>query len=273
MKIDDTKYVLSKYPHITETSDDDVKKFLSTLSNENLERIVIDYSWIFKPVGFDDVLMCPSDHTFINPIDARPINEVVSYTSSHFDLLPKQIRSTNTPGGVCKIRICIPLINKNLKIIKRHMKCLGYNLRTPVEQIHHGQFAWLLFEYRPLKDDTDRIRKEETTLYFLLPYCKIGMIRHLGFSPKAKNELFDCPRRLYFLKGSTSKEDIKRICTLKRNVNPNISNIDRFALYTIDLNKIPSDAKLYLDPSNSYGIYTHKAIPQDAIINIEELKI
>ena len=154
------------------------------------------------------------------------------------------------------------------------MERLGYNLRTHIDGLNQGQFAWLLFEYRPLKDDTDIIRKEEITLYFLLPYRKIGMIRHLGcFPPNAKNELFDCPRRLYFLKGSTSKEEIKRICTLKRDASPNISKIDRFALYTIDLNKIPSEAKLYLDPNNSYGVYTPHAVSQDAIINMEELKI
>lgn len=269
----EVKHVLCQYPHITETNDEEVKEFLSTLSHEDLEKIVIDYSWIFKPVSFDDVLICP-DHTFINPIDAHPISQVVSYISSYFDLLPKQIRSKKTRGGICKIKICVPLINKNLQIIKRDMELLGYNLRTDMEGLNQGQFAWLFFEYKPLKDDTDKIRKEESYLYFLLPYRKIGMIRHLGvFPPNAKNELFDCPRRLYFLKGSTSKEKIKRICSLKRDANPNISNIDRFALYTIDLNKLPSDAKLYLDPNNSYGIYTPNVVSQDAIINIEELKI
>lgn len=267
------KHVLNQYPHITETGDEEVKKFLSTLSHEDLEQIVIDYSLILKSVDFDAALIYPN-HTFINPIDARPIGRVVSYISSYFDLLPKQIRSKKTLGGLCKIKICVPLINKNLQIIKRDMERLGYNLRTHLEGLDQGQFTWLLFEYRPLKDDTDRIRKEETTLYFLLPYRKIGMIRHLGcFPPNAKNELFDCPRRLYFLKGSTSKEEIKRICSLKRDANHNISNIDRFALYTIDLNKIPSDAKLYLDPNNSYGIYTPNVVSQDAIINMEELKI
>lgn len=269
----EVKHVLRQYPHITETDNEEVKEFLSTLSHGDLEQIVIDYNCILKVSTIDNPL---SLHMIGHLLSTRSeqIDKVRSSILSYFDLYEHQIRIVKVGEDTNRIKVCIPMIEENLQRIQLAFDLFGYYLATPKEQLHQGQFTWLLFEYRPLKDDTDRIRKEETTLYFLLPYRKIGMIRHLGFfPPNAKNELFDCPRRLYFLKGSTSKEEIKRICSLKRDANTYISNIDRFALYTIDLNKIPSDAKLYLDPNNSYGIYTPNVVSQDAIINMEELKI
>ena len=120
-----------------------------------------------------------------------------------------------------------------------------------LKNLNKVSFAWLLFEQ---KDDAEEIRSEEETLYFLIPYHKRECIKHFG-RLLYENGLFNYHCNVYLLKGSTSKDEIKRICTLKRDANPNISNIDRFALYTIDPNKISSDAKLYLDPNNSYGIY------------------
>ena len=52
----EVKHVLSQYPHITDTDNDEVKEFLSTLSHEDLEQIVIDYQSINKTASFDDPL-------------------------------------------------------------------------------------------------------------------------------------------------------------------------------------------------------------------------
>lgn len=264
------KHVLSQYPHITETDDREVNEFLCTLSHEDLEQIVIEYQSIYKTASFGNPLTlhmpcaiygyCSLDY---------PIEEVIEYVSSYFDMFPTQIRKQETQEGTCFIKICIPLVANNIELIKEAFRLFEYRLCTPVGELKQGHSAWLLFEQ---KNDAVEIRDEETTLYFLIPYRKRGCINYFGRFPY-ENELFNYHRNVYFLKGSTSKEEIKRICSSKRDANPKISNIDRFALYTIDLNKIPSDAKLYLDPNNSYGIYTPHAVSQDAIVDMEELKI
>ena len=278
------KHVLSQYPHITETDDEEVKEFLRTLSHGDLEQIVIDYKWISKHPGFDSALsielfntnpLSPLKAYSINYLDGKkfPIEYVVSDTRYYFDLLPNQIQHDMTEDGVCHIKMCIPLIEDNFRLIRMAMDYFGYNLCTPEQDLHQGHFTWILFEYRPLKDDAARIREEETKVYYLIPYYKKGVLKQLGLNYIAQKELFNAPRKLYLLKGSLSKDDIKRICMMRRDANPNLSNTNRFLLYTIDLNKIPSDAKLYLDPNNSHGIYTPHVISQDAIINMEELKI
>lgn len=198
-----------------------------------------------------------------------PIEDVIEYISSYFDMFPTQIGKQWTQEGTYNIKVCIPIIAENIIVIKEAFRLFGYRLCTPAEELKQGHFAWLLFEQN---DDSEEIRNEEDSLYFLIPYRKKGCIKHFGRLPY-ENELFNDPRNNYLLKGSTSKEEIKRICSFKRDVNPNISSINRFALYTIDLNKIPNDAKLYLDPNNSYGIYTPHFISQNAIINMEELNL
>lgn len=233
------KHVLSQYPHITETDDEEVKEFLSTHSNEDLDKIVIDYQNIDKCSSFENPLTqhmpcriygyCSLDY---------PIEEVIEYVSLYFDMFPYQIRKQETQDGSFHIKVCIPLVANNIELIKEAFRLFEYRLCTPEERLKHGHFAWLLFEQ---KDDAAEIRNAEDTIYFLIQYRKRGCINYFGRLPY-ENELFNYHRNVYFLKGSTSKEEIKRICSLKRDANPKISNIDRFALYTIDLNKIPSDA-------------------------------
>ena len=264
------KHVLSQYPHITETDDEEVKEFLRPLSHEDLEQIVIDYQSIDKISSFENPLTLHMPY-FINGYYSvnYPIDELTEYISSYFDMFPSQIRKQEQQEGNILIKVCIPVLADNIELLKQAFRLFGYRLRTPVDELKPGHFAWLHFEQ---KDDAEEIRNKETTLYFLIAYRKRGCIEHFGHLPY-KNELFSYHRNIYLLKGSTDEEEIKKICTSKRDDNTAISDIDRFALYTIDLNKIPRDAKLYLDPTNTYGIYTPHAISQAAIINIEELKI
>lgn len=264
------KHVLSQYPHITETDNEEVKEFLSILSHEDLEKIVIDYQRIDKAASFENPLTLHMPCLINGYYSVNyQIDEVIEYISSYFDMFPSQIRKQEQPEGSLLIKVCIPVFADNIELLKQAFRLFGYRLRATVDELNSGHFVWLHFEQ---KDDAEEIRNEETILYFLLPYRKRGCIKHFGHLPY-KNELFNYHRNIYLLKGSTDKEEIKRICSSKRDDNTAISDIDRFALFTIDLNKIPHDAKLYLDHTNTYGFYTPHAISQDAILNMEALKI
>lgn len=268
--MEDSKHILSRYPHITDADDVEVKEFLSSLRNDDWEQIVIDYKYIDKTASFENPLTLHMPCSIYGYCSLNyPIEDVIGCISSYFDMFPSQIRKQETIKDACLIKIYIPLIADNITVVEKAFRLFGYRLRTPVEEHKQGRFACLLFEQ---KDDAEEIRNEEDTLYFLIPYRKRGCIKHFGRLPY-DNGLFNYHRNVYFLKGSTSKEEIKRICSLKRDANPNISNIDRFALYTLDLNKIPRDVKLYLDPNNSCGVYTPNVVSQDAIIAMEELSI
>ena len=266
----DPKHVLNQYTHITETDDEELNKFLNTLSNEDLEQIVIDYQSIDKAASFENPLTLHMPYLINGYYSVNyQINEVIEYISSYFNMFPSQIKKQKQQEGSILIKVCIPVLADNIELLKQAFRLFGYRLLTSVDELKPGHFAWLYFEQ---KDDAEEIRNEETTLYFLLPYRKIGCIDHFGHLPY-KNELFNFHRNIYLLKGSTDEEEIKKICTSKRDDNSAIFAIDRFVLYTIDLNKIPRDAKLYLDHTNTYGIFTPRTISQDAIIKIEELNI
>ena len=50
-------------------------------------------------------------------------------------------------------------------------------------------------------------------------------------------------------------------------------NNGKYYAIKIDLNKIPTNVKFYLDPNAKYSIYTYENIAPNAIIGMEEINI
>ncbi len=263
------KHVLS---HSAETDNEEVKEFLCTLSEEDLKQIVIDYNDIDKIASFENPLTLHILHRIYGYGSGSPAfaaDRIIEYISSYFNMFPSQIKQAEMQDGKCAIKVCIPHICDNIQLVKEAFRLFEYRLCTPEDEIKRDRFVWLHFEP---KDDTAEIRREETRLYFLIPYRKRGCIKHFGRFPY-DNGLFHYFRNVYLLRGSINKDEIRKICALKRDANSDLSAINRFALYTLDLNKIPDEAKLYLDPNNHYGIYTPDTISPSVIINMEELNL
>ncbi len=262
------KNLLSQYPRIAD-ADEEVKEFLNSLSEEDLKHVVIDYNDIDKIASFENPLSLHMSHRiygYCSDSSALTVELIIDSISSYFNMFPSQIKQPEKQGDKCVIKVCIPHINNNLQLIKDAFRLFEYRLSTPIDNFKQGNFIWLFFEP---KDDAKEIRIEETTLYFLIPYRKRGSIKHFGCFPYSM--MFNYFRNVYLLRGSMDKEEIRRICALKRNSDPDLSTINKFALYTLDLNKISDDVKLYLDPNNHYGIYTPDTIFPDAIKDMEEL--
>lgn len=156
------------------------------------------------------------------------------------------------------ISVSVPNIEENVQLIQDAFRIYEYRLSTPIEESTQGQFVWLDFEPH---DDTQEIRDKETTLYFITHYHKRSCIRHFGRFPY--QGLFHTTHNPYFIRGSITLDEIKKICATK----------GKYALFALDLSKIPQDVKLYLDPTNHYGIYTPTPISPDAIISLNELTI
>ena len=96
-------------------------------------------------------------------------------------------------------------------------------------------------------------------------------IKHIGFSPRCKNEDFYYPGRVYFIKGSTSREDIEKIGKELSDKNTSLGNKGKYVLLTIDIDKIPNDVVMCYDSNYPNGIYTRENISQDTIIDVEEI--
>lgn len=88
-----------------------------------------------------------------------------------------------------------------------------------------------------------------------------------------KKSKFDYPDRIYLIRGCTSREEIFNIGQQLYKNNKSERNNGLYTLYTIDLDKLPKNIRLFNDQNYSYGVYTtdNININIDAIIKKEKL--
>lgn len=259
------------------TTDKDVQQFLDTLNNTELENLWIDYSSICKAATYDNpltILMFDINNPYVNEglISTYPIDRTVSYIANYFNLARNQISKVKASNDIYHILVIIPNRDNNLELMKRAMQFCGYYLGHPKEaSLPKNQFVKLQFEPKVQKDCSKSIRATESVLLHLTPYHNLGKIRHIGFSPRCKNELFDYPSRIYFLKGSIIPQEINAIGSRLSKVNNSPGNTGRYALITIDIAKIPSHVKMYPDPNYPHGIFVTENISPDVISSVREI--
>ncbi len=271
------KKIIINFNKIRNTKDKKVKKFLNSITDDDIKKIWIDYNNIRKIASHTNPLttdMCLSMNEGL--ISTYPIDKTIEYISSYFDFIPQQIeiKKAKSENDIDYIIVYIPVINDNLGIIKKSMSLCGYFLGFPKEhEIKQGQFNWLQFEPIVQKNESDKIRKEENKLYHITPHYNLGKIKNIGFSPHSKNELFNYPNRVYFLRGSLNNENIQYIAKQLNKYNSSEGNDGKYVLLTIDIEKIPKDIKMYLDPNYPYGIFVTENIKPNVIINVKELTL
>ena len=241
-----------------DVQDEELNAFLSNLSKEELSQLWIDYSTIEHSASYSNpltILMANSLHEGL--IHTYPIDKTISYIQSYFGLTSQQIKPINAENGINHIQVIIPTIGNNLELMERAMGLCGYYLGFPSRNsIPSNVLVRLQFEPKNQMDNSTQIRSSETTLLHLTPLYNKKKIQAIGFSPRCKNELFNYPSRVYFLRDSLSLNDVRNIGLQLFQANNSLGNNGDYVLFTIDLNKIPTDVKLFLDPNYPYGIYT-----------------
>ena len=196
--------------------DKELKEFLNSLSEDELDKLCIYYADITHAAGHaNPVTISMLNRPKINEglIRTYPIEKTISYISSYFHLHPRQIiKKISAKNGISQIHVFVPSIKDNVQVMIDAMRSCGYYLGTPrLENIEPNTWVTLQFEPKIQEDNSEQIRNEENKLYHLTPYCNFGKIKHIGFSPRSKNELFNYPRGVYLLRGSLEDTEIKSI--------------------------------------------------------------
>lgn len=257
------------------TNDPEIKVLLENMSDDELQKHWIDYERISKmpeygnPLSFQMVWSLEEAHYATYPID-----KTIEYIKKYFDLPDEWVKKKIGLNDGERIVVTIPIAGNNLEQLKKAMLLCGWYYAAPSEdKITPNQLQKIQFEPIIYSDDSKQIRSEETTLLHLTPYFNWGKIKHLGFSPRCKNGMFNYPDRVYFFRGSTPIEDIKNLASEMMSEEQRLRSEGRYVLITIDLNKVPDDIKLSLDQNYEYGVHTKDNIHPDAIIGYEEIKI
>lgn len=257
--------------------DEELNEFLKSLSEDELDKLCICYADITHAAGYANPLtisMLNRSKIDEGLIRTYPINKTISYISSYFNLHPHQIvKKVSAQNGISHILVFIPSIKDNVQVMIEAMRSCGYYLGSPkLENIKPNIWVKLQFEPKIQEDNSEQIRNEERTLMHLTPIYNLRRIQSIGFSPRCKNELFNYPSRLYFLRGSLDRNEIMSIGKQLCDANSSVGNEGKYALITIDLSRIPSEVKFSLDPNYPYGIFTTNNIRPEVIIDVEEIE-
>lgn len=168
----------------------------------------------------------------------------------------------------------MPIIGDNLEQIKKAFKLCGYYLSSPNERdIIYNNYNLLQFEPEFKKDVSKELRETEHILYHLTPHYNLKKIKHIGFSPRCKNEMFNYPSRIYFIKGSVKYEDIIKIGKELKNNNTSIGNTGEYDLITVDLSMIPKNIKIYSDTNYPYGVFVTDNLKPDIIKDVKCIEL
>ena len=269
--------VVSNVLDSVSVSDVEVERFLSSLSSEVMNSLWVDYSGIVRSATYANPLtiaMLYRDTLMEGLIHTYPVGRTISYVKSYFGMDDGQIYAVEAENGIEHIVVIVPVIGNNVELVKKAMDLCGYYLGAPKEEyIKPNTWAHLQFEPKFQKDDTERIRNEESVLYHVTPKYNMKKIQRIGFSPRTKNGLFNYPDRVYFLRGSCDDSEITAIAEQLRDANSSEGNDGKYVLFTVDVNMIPSDVPLYLDPNYPYGVYTGSNIKPDTIVSVEEINL
>lgn len=270
--------VLKKTPkELKYSQDKDIEQFLTSLSDDEKKKLWIDYSNIDKAATYANPLtiaMLYKNTLKEGLVRTYPIEETISYIKSYFGLSDKQIHEIKAENGISHIKVIIPNIGNNLELMKQAMNLCGYYLGAPKEKyLRPNTWVNLQFEPKFQKDESEQIRNEESVLYHITPKYNMEKIKNIGFSPKTKNELFNYPDRVYFLRGSINNNRIINIAKQLYQINSSKGNNGIYTLFKVDVNKIPLDVPLFLDPNYPYGIYTNSNISPNTIISMEEINL
>lgn len=262
---------MSKIPDMCVSCDEVREMFddkLINLTDEQIKSTWIDYCRIAKGYTMDNPITC------INSFDEGTIRSydtvrTIKYIKDYFDLPDEFIRKLVKNGGVEQIWVNIPIVGDNLKFFKKVMNFCGYYLVSPMgDTLEQNTYCWLQFEKIFQKDDSEQIKIEEEFLYYITVKSNIGKIKHIGFSPRDKHELYNYPERVYFLRGSTDKDIIKNLIHELSDNNHNKGNRGQYVIMTIEIPNHP----LYIDENCVGGIFTRDNISPDIIINIKDIK-
>ncbi len=136
----------------------------------------------------------------------------------------------------------------------------------------------MVFEQRNQGDDTDEIRGKETFLYHISPRIYEDNILTNGLSPRHRNLYFNYPERVYLINGSTPETKILSLGLqladalheklLRQNIPDKYKDCYSWTIYKIDIDKLPSDIRLFKDPDYKFGIFTPDNVPTPAFSGI-----
>ena len=240
--------------------------------------------WKKQYVYFKSLIVCPP--CFGNPLlpktKERRLKEGYSRTSIDIEdvkeCICRQYELDDWQFNIkiyandIKVGLIIPNIKNNELLIVEDMESLGYYVSSKgIMNINNMEYFYIRFDPKYPKDITEDV-KNMKFIKHLTPKYNLESIKKHGFIPLNKNELFNYPPRIHFLKENIKEENIVFLGNQLSEYNTNIENDGTYVLLTLDVSKIPENVRFVGDSCYKYGICTEDSISYDTVIEIKEYK-
>lgn len=232
-------------------------------------------------------------------IQTYPAKVMKDYLLKTFpEIKPGQVWISDIPEGGQKVQIkglvlLLPDVGKNIERISNWMKVGGYTLVAHTEQAFKVENLpekdrekyrdlenqrWVTLYFSP-DFQKPRNMDDELHLWHISPKVLEKSILEKGFVPYSKNSKFKYPDRIYFFRGSLSKdivirEGIKLYKTRLEGASKEYKehvDMPKYVLYDIALYRM-SGYKFYTDPDwFDLAVYTTQNIPPSVIESREDI--
>ena len=180
----------------------------------------------------------------------------------------REIRVSSTSNGVGAIEVVLSRKNAAKEDeINKLMETYGY--------VPGFRFVDIIYEPKH-ETEIKRNTLEQTCGYLIhiSPFSKIDKIRQNGFVPRSDNELYSYPERVYFFKYDINFNWDDTIETIRRiSKSRGEKEGTKYAVYFLDIKRIPDNARFYQDKNSNNGIYTSDNIPFSAVSQIKQFNI
>ena len=197
-------------------------------------------------------------------IHTYPIDTTIRYISEYFGMNSKEIFKGDGENGYERIFVKMYDDKRNHAIMNRAMNLCGY---FPSHFSRHSDgYVVVQYESRNDKDISAELRGTERYLTHITPSYNEEKILSGGFSPMAKNHVFNFPDRVYFSVGSAPSEESLQMIKMLSLANVSEGNNGKYTVFKVDLRKIPEDVKFFRDQNYKNGIYTKENVRPDCIV-------
>lgn len=260
-----------------EIDDSTLLDYINSIPQDEIKNQYINYRFtkisnLFKYNIVSPILKENESGEYINKnrtitVDAKTVQHDICQL---FGLSPWQFVLLNCANNITCL-MYIPDIDINVKLLEQTMLQLGWGLgRCMKVDPFNKHYAILKFEPLYGIDVTNEIHKLKY-IYHISPAINYKSIKQNGFIPQNKNNIFNYPDRIYFLKDAEYINKSYFIEVIMELYNTN--NMTKYLVYKLDVNKIPYKIKFQDDPNTEDGCFTYDNLSYKSVIDIIKIDL
>lgn len=171
--------------------------------------------------------------------------------------------------------ILVPMIEKNLDIIKKELDKGGYYqvAKHDYKDAEGRQWSFIVFDPKEQKSITEQIKSQYEYLYHCSLSTNDDSIKKNGIIPQNSKNFYNFKEKRVYLHYLTPnnqefKNMMKKFIDSRKRKEPNFNH--KMNVYTISIDDLPKDIEFFQDP-HAQAIYTLSSIPTKAIIKTREI--